>query len=94
MKTYRHTATVKAARILSITDGRNIAPFLPDLEGDEEEEMSYRAWSAAARDVLAGNPLGYLVIHPNGIDGYVPKSEFEAGFSPAALPTPEDPTDG
>lgn len=81
MKTYRHTATVKAARILSITDDREGAPFYPDLEGDETEEMSYRAWSAAARDVLAGNPPGYLVIHPNGLDGYVPKAEFEASFS-------------
>ncbi len=81
MKTYRHAATVKAARILGITDGREGAPFYPDLQGDETEEMSFRAWAACARDVLAGNPPGYLVIHPNGLDGYVTKAEFEADFT-------------
>lgn len=80
MKNYISKSVVRAARILSVTDGRDGAPFYPDLENDECEEMSWRTWCALARDVLKGNPPGYLVFYPNDLDGYVPLAEFERDF--------------
>lgn len=87
MNKYHDTATIIASRILGITgktlqSTERFQAWDIVVEGGQKFILDdTQFYLAAAKDVLEGNPLGYILKYPGRQSEYVSKAEFEARYT-------------